>query len=89
MTWEDSRQTDGAWTWLSGYKPRDPVVVQSVGWLIQDDEAVKVLAQSMAEDGDDVQAAGIKVIPTRCVVKIERLAEVVTDEIGEQREVAE
>lgn len=85
VTWEDSRQTDGAWQWLSAYKPREPVTVQSVGWLIQDDEQSKVLAQSLAPDDDDVQAAGVKTIPTRCVLKIERLAEVE----DEQREAVE
>lgn len=86
VTWEDSRQTDGAWQWLSAYKPREPVTVQSVGWLIQDDEQSKVLAQSLAPDDDDMQASGIKIIAARSVVKIERLAEVDDDE---QREAAE
>lgn len=85
VTWEDSRQSEGKWQWLSDFKPREPVTVQSVGWLIQDDADAKVLAQSLAPDGDDVQAAGLKTIPTRCVVKIERLTEVE----DEAREVAE
>lgn len=75
VTWMDSRQTDGAWQWLSNYEKLSPVEVVSVGWLIQDDSAVKVLAQSLAPDGGNMQVAGRKVIPTCSVQKIETLAE--------------
>ena len=51
ITWLDSRQTDGAWQWLSQFKKLTPMEVVSVGWLIQDDAQVKVLAQSMAPAG--------------------------------------
>lgn len=87
ITWEDSRQSDGSWQWLSSFATREPVMVHSVGWLIQDGADAKVLAQSLAPDGDDVQAAGLKTIPTRCVTKIDRLAEV--DDADEAREAAE
>lgn len=86
ITWLDSRQADGAWQWLSKYKLCGPYECQSVGWLLQDDDKAKVLAQSMAADGDDVQCAGRKVIPSCAVVKIETLTEV--DE-PEQMEAAE
>ena len=76
ITWLDSRQTDGAWQWLSKFEKLTPVEVVSVGWLIQDDAQVKVLAQSMAPDGDNnMQTAGRKAVPTNCVVKIEPLIE--------------
>ncbi len=71
----DSRRSDGDWKWLSARKILKPVECVSVGWLIQDDAECKVLAQSMAPDGDDVQTAGRKVIPTCCVVKVETLVE--------------
>lgn len=75
VTWLDSRQTNGSWQWISNYEKMTPVEVVSVGWLIQDDETVKVLAQSMAADGDDMQTSGRKAIPTCCVQKIENVAE--------------
>ena len=75
ITWLDSRQTDGAWQWLSQFEKLTPVEVVSVGWLIQDDDQVKVLAQSMAPDGDNLQTAGRKAIPANCVKKIEPLIE--------------
>lgn len=73
ITWMDSRQADGKWWWLSDYSAPEPVTAHSVGWMVQDDADAKVLAQSRAPDGDDAQVAGLKVIPTRSVVKIEHL----------------
>lgn len=75
VTWLDSRQTNGAWQWLSEYVKTTPVEAVSVGWLIQDDDTVKVLAQSMTLGSDDMQTAGRKVIPSCCVRKIETLVE--------------
>lgn len=98
VTWVDSRQSDGKWSWLSAYSAREPVTVYSVGWMVQDDAEVKVLVQSLAPDGDDVQAAGLKAIPTRSVVKIEHLdnadddaGNVVVEAVGRpsEREAAE
>lgn len=79
ITWLDSRQTDGAWEWLSKYERLNPVEVVSVGWLIQDDDNVKVLAQSMAPDGENMQTAGRKAIPTCCIRSIETLVEAEPD----------
>lgn len=75
ITWLDSRQTDGAWQWLSQFEKLTPVEAVSVGWLIQDDDNVKVLAQSMAPDGENMQTSGRKAIPSCCVVRIEALSE--------------
>ena len=85
VTWLDSRQTDGAWQWISQFEKMVPVEVVSVGWLIQDDDQLKVLAQSMAPDGDNVQTAGRKAIPTNCVTKIETLIEKVVRAKDESR----
>ncbi len=76
VTWVDSRQAEGAWRWLSEYARQTPVTVQTVGWLIQDDDDAKVLVQSLGADGDDVQYAGRKVIAAAAVLRIEPLAEV-------------
>lgn len=77
VTWIDARQPTASWTWISEYKPETPVECVTVGWLIQDDEHVKSIAQSKgdaAHDGD-VQIGGVMKIPTRCVVSIETLVE--------------
>lgn len=77
ISWVDSCQSEGAWQFLSDFSAQKPMEVTSVGWLIQDDDVCKVLAQSLAHrTDDDVQSAGRKVIPSKCVVKIERLSEV-------------
>lgn len=77
ITWIDSGQADGAWQWLSDYQAVGPVEAVSVGWLIQDDDQVKVITQSLAPspDGEDCQAAGRKMIPTCCVKRIDSLFE--------------
>lgn len=76
ISWEDSIQASGGWQFLSDFEPLKPMSVTSVGWLIQDGADCKVLAQSLAHvDGESVQSAGRKVIPTRCVLSIEHLEE--------------
>lgn len=78
LTWLDSGQPTSGWQWLSTYQPVKPIKCASVGWLIQDDSDIKVLAQSFGDidRDDDVQAMGIVRIPTACVVSIEELGEV-------------
>lgn len=89
VTWYDSKQTDGSWKWLSEFEPRQPIRCMTVGWLIQDDNDVKVIAQTMGDidgDDDDMQYAGDKVIPTCAVIKIETLREVAGEERQEAAE---
>ncbi len=77
VTWLDSVQTNGSWQHLSDFKKQKPVTVGTVGWLIQKDDQVVVLAQSIGwTDEDNAQSAGRKVIPRCCVQKIEKLQEV-------------
>jgi hypothetical protein len=59
-----------------------PVRAASVGWLIQDDD-VKVIAQSLAHDGDDKQTSGRKAIPACCVQSIQDLS---VPDLNSQRE---
>jgi hypothetical protein len=74
ITWLDSRQPNGSWQWLSEFEKMEPVRAASVGWLIQDDADVKVIAQSLANDGDDKQTSGRKAIPACCVQSIQDLS---------------
>lgn len=77
IEWEDSAQPLPAWQHLSDLSLRGPIRCASVGWLIQSDRKVKVLAPNMgALDSElNVQASGFMQIPTRCVIKITRLSE--------------
>lgn len=76
--WMDARHASNAWQFLCDYQVMDCVHVMTVGWLVQDGVTAKVVAQSMTDidgDDDDVQVAGLKVIPASAVVRIELLAE--------------
>lgn len=70
ITWEDSRQQEVGWQWLEDYTPKEVCKCTTVGYLIHDDDKVKVLAQSMA---DDDQISGVTHIPTCCVTKLTKL----------------
>lgn len=78
VSWQDSGQPTSSWQWLSAVKPSKPIVCASVGWLIQDDDDMKVVAQSFGDidNESDIQAMGLTRIPTRAVLKIEKLSEI-------------
>jgi hypothetical protein len=77
IRWEDSAQPIPRWQHLSDLSPPDVVECATVGWLLRDDDGVKVVAQSMGgiNADDNMQASGVMAIPTRCVISIERLEE--------------
>ena len=77
VEWEDSAQPIPRWIHLSEFKPGGAVSCVSVGWLIQSDEKVKVLAPNMGEieDAEQIQASGIIRIPTSAVTRIVHLRE--------------
>lgn len=77
IEWEDSAQPLPAWQHLSSMSLSGIVKCASVGWLIQDDKRVKVLAPNMGAIDDEVniQASGFMQIPARCVLSIKRLVE--------------
>lgn len=77
VEWEDSAQPIPRWIHLSEFKPAAAFSCVSVGWLIQSDEKVKVLAPNMGEveDAEQVQASGIFRIPTSAVTRIVYLRE--------------
>jgi hypothetical protein len=54
-----------------------PIECATVGWLLQDDDEVKVVCQSVGDlkNPKNAQASGIMTIPARCVVSVERLTE--------------
>lgn len=77
IEWQDSAQPVPKWIYLSDFEPGTAVSCVSVGWLIQDDEKVKVLAPNMGEiqDATHIQASGIIRIPCCAVTRIVHLKE--------------
>lgn len=77
VEWEDSAQPIPTWTHLANVETGRPVQCVSVGWLIGDDAAVKVLAPNFGgvNDHDNVQVSGVIRIPARCVRKITKIKE--------------
>lgn len=78
IRWEDSAQPVPRWQHLSELSLPDVVECATVGWLIGDNDRVKVVAQSIGgiNADDNVQASGVMAIPARCVISIEPLEEV-------------
>jgi hypothetical protein len=71
IEWEDSQQPISGWAYISDLKTPDALRVKSVGYLIQSNKRVKVLAPNLAGDsGGDAQVSGAIRIPARCVVKV-------------------
>ena len=77
IRWQDSRQPSGQWRYLASLPKTTPVEVATVGWLLRDDDDVKVVCQNVGDihHPDSAQASGIMTIPARCVLSIERLTE--------------
>jgi hypothetical protein len=77
VRWEDSAQPIPGWQHLSDMVPPGIVECATVGWLIRDDDKVKVVAQNIGgiNTDDNMQASGVMAIPARCVISIERLEE--------------
>ena len=77
IRWQDSAQPIPAWKHLSQLPATRAIECATVGWLLKDDNDIKVLCQSVGDldSPQNAQASGIMTIPTRCVISIERLTE--------------
>jgi len=75
VEWLDSAQAVPGWQWLSELETPGPVRCVSVGFLLKDDSEEKAVAISIGETDNErsAQASGIISIPTRCVVRMDRL----------------
>ena len=75
VEWMDSRRPESAWQHLVNAQDWSACRCTSVGFLIADDDAVKVLAPNMADmdDASNVQLSGAIVIPSSCVLSVKRL----------------
>lgn len=78
IEWEDSRRPDAEWKHLVGGHEWTQVKCASVGWLMLDNDQIKVLAPNMGDidDASNMQLSGEIVIPTSCVLSIVRLIEI-------------
>lgn len=77
IEWLDSGQPIPGWQWLTDLGQRRAHKCISVGFLVQDDEKIKVLAPNLgASGGDDEwdQASGLITIPTAAVTRLTSLA---------------
>ena len=71
VEWVDSvRPARVEWQWLSDIEPSRAVECWSVGWLIQDDEHVKVLVPNIGGQDPEAQICGQICIPARAVKRI-------------------
>ena len=77
IEWKDSTQPVSEWQHLNDLADTKPISCFSVGFLLQNDDEMKVLAPNMADIHNDlnIQASGIIAIPSSCVVKISKLLE--------------
>ncbi len=78
LEWEDSARPSPAWVHVQDIEQRPSIILcRSVGWLLVDNESVKVLAPNMGhtDDLENLQASGLITIPTRSVVKVHELRE--------------
>lgn len=73
IEWVDSRQPTAAWRRVSDLGYLCECRCTSVGFLLRDDDRVKVLAVSIADEGDEMQATGVFVIPTAAVLSVKLL----------------
>ena len=75
IKWEDSAQPVAAWQYISDIGELSVVKCQSVGFLVHDDDGIKMLAPNVGDlDGPHAQASGVIRISARCVTEIRRLS---------------
>ena len=75
IEWKDSRQPTNSWAHIAGMGNQRCCDCVSVGFLIQDDEEVKVLAPNIADMDENMQATGVITIPAAAVTAIKPLVE--------------
>jgi hypothetical protein len=77
IEWEDSAQPMPSWQRLAELDLPGHILCASVGWLVVNNDSVKVLAPNMGaiDSPTNIQASGFMQIPTRCVISIKPLSE--------------
>ncbi len=69
IEWADSRQPTNEWVLLDESKRLDFCRCYSVGFVVQEDEDVIVLAANVGDVEEKAQATGVIVIPRVAVLK--------------------
>jgi hypothetical protein len=77
IRWLDSAQPLSSWQYLSALPQTRAIECATVGWLLRDDDDLKVICQSVGDlsSPKNAQASGIMTIPARCILSIESLIE--------------
>jgi hypothetical protein len=73
IEWVDSRQPTASWQRVAHLDYLSECRCTSVGFLLRDGDTAKVLAVSVADEGDEMQATGVFVIPTAAVLSVKLL----------------
>lgn len=77
IEWEDSRQPSSRWELLSSLDMPKPCHCVSVGFLLSEEDGVKVLAANMGDvdSEDSMQVTGVITIPERSIKRMRALSE--------------
>lgn len=79
IEWVDSKRPNPTWKFLSDMEKEEVCKCVSVGYLIHDNEDIKVLAPNMADiESKEMQCCGEITIPTASIKKIVPLVEETT-----------
>ena len=74
VEWEDSAQPTSAWEWADELLSSEPIMCQTVGHLIHDNETCVTIALSLGDkDSDRPQVNGAMRIPRRAIIDITSL----------------
>ena len=73
IEWVDSRQPTASWQRVAHLDYLSECHCTSVGFLIRDDAQAKVLSATIADEGDELQATGVFVIPAAAVLSVKLL----------------
>ncbi len=80
VEWEDSKQPIAAWQFLREIEGGKTCCCISVGYLVSEENGVKVLAPNLADisNEDDTQVSGLITIPDSCIKRVADLNESAT-----------
>ena len=69
IEWIDSKSGPNEWEYLDDLEPLEPVIITTIGFLVEETPDYKTNAHSMSEN----QVVGRITIPTACIRKRRRL----------------
>ena len=75
VEWEDSAQPSSAWGWVDEISHPEPVLCQTVGFLVKETERCLLVALSIGDAlSERPQANGVMQIPRSAVVSLTSLS---------------